>query len=524
MAVIPRSSKAKIDPLVKKYQNDPILPLELAKIIPRLRNEDASVKDFVNFYQRDPLLCAYLIDLAWQATSTRDNHPSAADHAMSTIGITGARQLLVNIAEDESSKISKEVIFLLTSSILAGELAKNLCKDSIKKQNLYWAAIAHQFPDIILWHVQPKAMWKIQYQQAKKVNGIEKIDQQELGFTRSEWRQQIALTYHMSELNQSTYNKPVPNFARQLVNYAKQGYSNKTPALKDWNKTDSWHILTANWLAKSLIAPWLQNSHQHYFYLAKQAFDLTDKQIKQAITLSIRNSSDYLYNSSLLVPASCCIFLPQKAVYPKWLNQPDKPTVKAPALAPVASAHDLKKTINGASQNSTRPNLKQLLDRLLNNPQSFSNSAKLLTEAFNAITLGLGFSRVVFMTVDWNKKLVSSKLAILHPELTSATKIRPDFEFSKATPLQKFLQGKGFLVFDALKHNKIWSKMPLGVRQQRVKQFVLFSVVPQQRVKAIIYVDGQQKIMQSEIKIKQLKILLNAINKALAGQTSAKTA
>ncbi|MDQ7051003.1 MAG: hypothetical protein Q9M92_16305 [Enterobacterales bacterium] len=126
--------------------------------------------------------------------------------------------------------------------------------------------------------------------------------------------------------------------------------------------------------------------------------------------------------------------------------------------------------------------------------------------------------------MDWNKKLVSSKLSILHPKITSATKIRPDFEFSKPTPLQKFLQGKGFLLFDSQKHGKIWSKMPLAVRQQGLKQFILYSVMPQQKVKAIIYVDGQQAIMQNETKVKQLRILLNAINKALGGQSVVKSA
>ncbi len=519
MAVIPRETKTKIDQWLKKYQNDPILPLELAQIIPRLRKKDASVKDFINFYQRDPLLCAYLIDLAWQATSTRENHPIAADHAMSTIGITGARQFLVNIAEDESTKLSQEVTFLLSSSLLAGELAKNLCKEAPKKQNLYWAALAHQFPDIILWHLRSKAMWKIQYQQAKSIKQIEKFDQKILGFTRGQWRQQVALAYHMSELNRITFKKAPPNFAKQLVIYAKQGYSAKTSALKEWHKTDSWQLLNANWLAKSLIAPWLRNSQQHYFYLAKQAFGLSDKQVKTAISNSLRVTSENLHQSQLFVPATCSFYLPQAAIYPSWLTQ--DPTEKASTSKLVA----VKQPINTKpAQRSNKPDIKGLLNKLINQPEKFSNSAELLTESFKAITRGLGFSRAVFMTVDWNKKLVSSKLAILHPEITSAIKIRPDFEFSKPTPLQKFLQGKGFLVFDQQKHAKIWSKTPLAVRQQKVKQFVLFSVMPQQKVKAIIYVDGRQAIMENEMKLKQLKILLNAINKALGGQSAVKTA
>ncbi|MDQ7051002.1 MAG: HDOD domain-containing protein [Enterobacterales bacterium] len=388
MAVIPSNIKSKINLLVKKYQGDPILPLELDKIIPRLRKKDASVKDFVNFYQRDPLLCAYLIDLAWQATSTRENHPTAADHAMSTIGITGARQFLVNIGEDESTQLSKEVVFLLTSSLLAAELAKNLCKESNKKQNLYWASLAHQFPDIALWHIQPKAMWKIQYQQAKSINKIEKIDQKELGFTRSQWRQQLSTVYHMSELNQLTYKKKPPNHARQLVRYANQGYTDKTPCLKEWHKTDSWLILTANWLAKSLIAPWLKNSHQHYYHLVKQAYGLSDKQIKQAISLSLRNSSENLHDSHLLVPASCSFYLPQAAVYPKWLTQAPLATKKVTTIQPATN----KTTTN----HQHKPDLKQLLNKLINSPEKFSNSAELLTESFKAITVGLGFSRVVF--------------------------------------------------------------------------------------------------------------------------------
>ncbi len=140
----------------------------------------------------------------------------------------------------------------------------------------------------------------------------------------------------------------------------------------------------------------------------------------------------------------------------------------------------------------------------------------MVTQAFSAITKGIGFSRVSFMTVDWSRKRVICKMAFCNNEKNTA-KIKPEFEFIKPTPLQNFLSNQGFLVFDIKKHQKIWSKLPFAIRQQRVPQFALYSLKPKDKVKALIYVDGSESLFREPIKIKQLKIILNAVNKALSG-------
>jgi len=90
-----------ISNLIAEYKDKPLLPLELPLIIERLNAENASVLDFKNQYYRDPLLCTYLIDLAWHKTKNKYNHPTAADHAMSTLGIQDAKAYLDKISLGE---------------------------------------------------------------------------------------------------------------------------------------------------------------------------------------------------------------------------------------------------------------------------------------------------------------------------------------------------------------------------------------------------------------------------------------
>ena len=494
--------------LLKRYQDDPILPLELSEILPKLRSKDASVEHIKRFYRRDPILCAYLIDLAWQATKKRANHPFDADLAMSTIGIQGANQFLADVPDGDRTELSDEVKFILSSSLLAAELAKNIAKASshkTKSNQLYWGALAHQFPDTLLWHLCPKPMWRIHYKQTQNSLSIKEYETKQLGFTRDEWRQTVAKQWHMSELNQTTFTKAPPNNSRDLIGYANQGFQKQFSSLKEWQNTDAFLILTVNWLAKSLIAPWLSNRYQHYFKIVQKAYSIKDKNLKNAISESIRQTSYNTKNSRLFVPASCYLYLQQPAIYPKWLNEKS----------------DIQKVnTKSVTDEQGQPfDIKALLNKLINTPEKFKNSAELLTQSFAAITNGIGFSRVSFMSINWNNKRVITKMAFCKSG-SNLQKIKPDFEFAKPTPLQNFLDKQGFLIFDINKHQKIWSKLPIAIKQQKVQQFALYSIKPNNRVKALIYVDGREILFTNPNKVKQLKIILNAVNQALGGSTT----
>jgi len=510
MADSKNNKPSSISELLKRYQNDPILPLELIKILPKLRKKDASVEHFKSFYRRDPLLSAYLVDLAWQATKKRDNHPFDAEHAMSTIGINRAKGFFTNISDSKKTSISDEVKFILTSSLLAGELARNLANQSSfssKSNSLYWAAVAHQFPDTLLWHLNSKAMWRVQYQQTKYCLKITDIESKYFGFTRADWRQAVAKQWHMSNLNQATFIKKPPNIPKDLIQYSENGYNPKLASLKEWHNTDSWLILTANWLAKSLMAPWLINRSHHYFKIAQKAYSINHKKLNHAISQSIRKVSENTYDSRLFIPAISHLYLPQSHIYPAWLNE--------------KIVNEKSKSKLNEQTNKNSIDIKALLNKLINTPEKFNNSAELLTQSFTAITSGIGFSRISFMTIDWNNKRVISKMAFCKSG-QGLQKIKPDFEFTKPTPLQKFLDTQGFLVFDINKHQKIWSKLPVAIKQQRVPQFALYSIKQSDKVKALIYIDGESSIFSEANKIKQLKIILNAVNNALSGNSNIK--
>jgi len=497
-----------ISNLIDEYKNKPLLPLELPLIIEQLNAENASVLDFKNHYYRDPLLCAYLIDLAWNKTKTKENHPIAADHAMSTLGIQDAKAYLDKVSLGKQPELTDEVKFIMTSSLLAAELAKNLSGNVQKSNALFWASMAHQFPDLLLWYLKPKTMWRIQYRQIKLSKKLPIFEQAKLGFELNQWRQAISQEWHMSELNQITYTKTQPEKRKQLIEYIKTGYSDKTESLKQWHHTDSWLILTSNWLARSILNPWLVNSYQHYYKITKKAFALPDKKISCAITESLRTTSDYLKGSELLVPAASFLNLKSKTHYPDWLNAAPKVPVKRDSKY-IKQASELKLSAEKLA-------VQTFLNRLKENPTALSNPNKLFHHMLDICTKKLGFSRACLLVVDWKNKEVNTNIFV-HQE--NRDKIKPCFSFDKPTPLTKFLVEQGFLLFESDKHAKIWDKLPQEIIQQKVKNFILFSFKPKDKVNWLVYLDrkGGKPPLPEEIQI--TKVLLKTINNLFANKS-----
>lgn len=506
-------SGSEIANLISKYKASPLLPLELTLIIQILKIDGVSVDYFKNHYFRDPLLCAYIIDLAWQKTKNKDNHPFAADHAMSTVGIEGAKTFLSGIPDAQQPELSEEVKFVMSSSLLAAELAKNLCHNKQKSKPLYWASMAHQLPELLLWYLKPKPMWRIQYRQIKLAKKLAVFEQAKLGFELSEWRQAVCKEWHMSELNQITYNKTVPDSRKQLIEYMGNNYSRKTPCLKEWQHTDSWQILTANWLARAILSPWLTNSYQHYYNIAKQAFSINDKKLSHTIMDSVRTTSEHLKGSLLFVPAASLINLPSKSQFPNWLNAAPKiPTKRNPKFVQQSQQAQQAQQLKPSSNQLA---IQKLMKELKETPEKFTKTNELFLQVLQLCIKHLGFSRACLMIVNRKNKKVTTGIALKQDD---REKIRPDFGFEENTPLNKFLVDRGFLLFELNKHSKIWHKLPPEIIKQQVKSFILYSLKPRSQVKALIYLDMQGQNPPSQQQIKIVKALLHATNGVLAGQ------
>ncbi|MBV1909080.1 MAG: hypothetical protein KUG78_07130, partial [Kangiellaceae bacterium] len=311
--------------------------------------------------------------------------------------------------------------------------------------------------------------------------------------------------WNMNELNQTTYSKQPPFSRSELIEYINNGYSKSTPSLKEWQLTDSWLILCCNWLARTIMAPWLVNSYQHYFKIAQRAFSLTDKKMNLGISEAINDCSVQLKDSPLFVPAVS--FFQQKSPtnYPEWLTAAPKKPVKRD-LKYAKSASELKGKAELLS-------VQNFLRELKSKPGNFKNANQLIRQVMELCINKLGFTRSSLLVVDWSNKQVSTSLFI---NQTDSPKIKPNFSFTENTPLKKFLVEQGFLMFDLTKHQKIWHKLPKEIIEQQVKNFVLFSLKPKSKVEFLIYLDGKGKTTISEDKLKIVKLLLLTTNKVMS--------
>ncbi len=537
-------SQKLIDKVFQEYKAKPIYPLELSRIQALFRNSNISVEQFKLQYQQDPIFCASLVSLAWEATKNKDNHPFAADHAMSLIGITNAKRYFAKLNDRRSDLLSDEVRFLLTSSLLAAELAKSLSN----KPQLYWAAMFHQLPDIFLWHNQLKPMWRILYHKIKKPNKLGLFEEAKLGFNLYDWRITVANELHMSELNLITYQKPRTNNVKEMLSYMKNGLSEKTPILKEWHHSDSWTILLSNWLAKSLLLPTLANSCYHYRSLVQQAFSINNRKMAHIIAESLTVTSIHLQNSKLYIPGVNALYLRSKPVYPEWLVSPEinlnkgkifnrfqenskrrvitqsytnQPLTNS-ARAIQNTAKPIKANRDGNSQKDPKLDLLKkensaLISRLLEKPESFENAVKMIGLALASVIEHLNFDRVTLLSVEYKGEFATSKIALAKNGLN---KIRPDFSFKKnaaqvSTPLRKFILQQGGLLFSKTNHASIWTKLPLAIQKEEIETFFFYSIKPASQVKILVYVDAADPSQFQNETLVRLKLLLNALNSAL---------
>jgi len=508
------NSENSIRSLIKEFRESPLAPLELPRIIKQLSDPNTSILDFKPYYYRDPVLSSYLIEAAWKHAKNKDNAPIAVDHAMSTLGMTGAEKLFFNLqqklkAHEKPVAVSEEVKFLMSASILAAELVNKLLANSAKAKQLYWPTMTYNFAETLLWHLKPKPMWRIQYRQLVLPKKLPLFEQAKLGFDLREWRMAVAKEWHMSHLVHLTYEKQPPFGRKDLLQYIHHGYSSKTQTLKQWHLTDSWLILTANWLAKATLASWLSNGYQHYFKITQRAFNVSYKKLGLSLEDAIRASSEQLKGSQLFVPAVRHFELKSKAVYPEWLNAKPKIPLKRHAKF-AKQSYELK-------QKADLIAVEKFTHEIRNKPKRYRNTNVLLRQILELTTDKLNFSRASLLIVDWKNKKVSTAMYSSQKE---QNKIKLSFDFSQKTPLKKFLVESLFVVFDKRKHENIWSRLPTEIHEQNIDRFVFFSFKPKEKVEFLIYIDALGKSDISIEKLKATKQLLLTANKVIIYNTS----
>ncbi|MET1254601.1 hypothetical protein [Aliikangiella maris] len=502
-----------------EYQKAPLYPLELPAIKNKLADPNSSTDSFKDIYYKDPLFCAALITAGWEATQNRSNHPYAADHALSTIGIGGAQQRFLPLKPQGEIKLSQEVQFLLSCSLLAAELAEQIGELTNASNQRYWTALFYSLPDIILWYLKPESMWRIYYRRLNRPSKLNLFEESKLGFNLHDWRKTIAEELHLSEQCQLIFSKELPTNPKELYAYAHQGISESTPSLKQWHRQEAWLIVMCNQLARAVMSCWHPHGTQHIIELIKHLSHLENRKLKQSIHQGIRNVSENLIQSPLPNPGFGYLLKPSKPPFPDWLVNPqiDKSRV-SPARSTRQKTH-LSGTAPTHSQ-STNFNLvqlknkvEQLISQMLNQANSFASSTALVQAGLTCLINDLPFDRASFLIVNYKNLNAQTKIALSREK---QLKIKPDFNFKTTPALANFIEKQAFMCFKHEKHQKIWRQLPEAITRQKIEQFGFCSLKPGSKVRALIYFDGNNRLcFQPEI-LKLVKKLFLAINKGLS--------
>jgi len=500
--------------LIKKrlgeYSLKPLLPLELASIKLALRQPDVSADSLKHFYRRDPIFCWHLLAQAWRATRNRPTHPFAADHAMTTLGISGTQQLFAPMRPRQQPGLTPEVVFALSSSLLAAELARNLGEQETSKSQIYWSAMSYRMPETLLWHLQPKAMWRIYYRQLTLPKKLTLFEEAKLGFNLHDWRLAVADEFHLDEQLQLIYQRELPTSPRELSRYIQSGFDPElTPSLKSWHRQEAWLIVLSNALAAAIISPWHPRGVQHLSEILQRLLGFHQAKISSLIQMSVHRVSQDLKASKLMVPAAGWLMQPSKPAFPQWLVNPQ--------ITPDKSK--IKTLFSQRSGQMPQADISPLLTKLTENAMDYSSSAALVHDGLNALIISLGFSRVSFLGIDYKAQSANTRIAL---NAKDAIKIRPDFSFKLPTPLSPFIEKQAFKLISREKHQKVWRKLPLEIQKQKVEQFILCSLQPGKRVRALIYLDSDSRACFEPQSVNKVKALFKAINTGLSVRNQAK--
>ncbi len=492
-------AKALIDKNLQEYKAKPILPLALAALSELINHTDTTIASFKSLYQQDPVFCWSALDDAFQLTQNRASQPFAVDHAISTIGLGGVRNIVDRYKTQPKQNLSEEVRFYLSSSVLAAELAGNIGELSLGKAHTRWSALIYQMPETILWHIHPKSMWRIHYRRLSLPKNLSLFEESKLGFNLTEWRRSACSFFHLGEHLTRLFDKPIPDNPREILSYCKNGLSDASPTLKEWHRQEEWLVILCNRLARAIYSPWHKNGVARHISLIAQLTGLSHSKLSQLTFHSVRKVSYQLKHSQLFIPAVPMIMLPSNPYFPNWLN--DRSVVQ---LKIAERKNSVKK--------NTSPSLANIVKKLTVEASSFNNSAELVHFGIKAAIEKLEFSRAIFLSVNRKAKLVETKITLSR---TDVKKIRPDFSFATPTPLSKFLEQQALMLVDSQTHKRIWQKLPVVI-QKNTDRFVLFSVKPGKQIRALIYVDSSNEQAFSAKNFNQLKLLLKALNKGLA--------
>ncbi|WP_444995442.1 hypothetical protein [Aliikangiella sp. IMCC44359] len=500
-------ASALIKQRLKDYQLKPLLPVELPQIKLKLDDPNSSTDSFKNLYSRDPIFCLYLLSEGWKATKHKSNHPFAADHAMSTIGLGGAQKCFNQLNNSSSINLSQEVTFCLSSSLLAGELANSLGHLNQSSNQRYWTALFYYLPDTLLWYLKPKSMWHIYYRQLTRPTRLKLFEEAKLGFNLKDWRQAVAKELHLSEQCQQVYSKELPSSPKELLTYTQSGYSDDTPSLESWHKQEAWLIVLANRLARAILAPWHTRSFQHTFKLIQQQSGADSKKIKHAISQAIRQVSNNLIDSKLPNPGVGYLLNSCSPPFPDWLVKPkvDKKRLNSINAKKLSSKQ-------ASTTNVKKSSISVLIKKLTKNAGDFRSSTELVHDGLNGLIDIVGYDRTAFLIVNYKFFNAQTKVAIANPKKRA---IKPDFSFKEAIPLNCFLEKQAFISFSHEKHKKIWHKLPTEILRQGVSNFVFCSLKPGKKVRALIYFDSSDQTLFNQAILNEVKKLLKAMNKGL---------
>ncbi|TQV74908.1 hypothetical protein FLL45_08070 [Aliikangiella marina] len=532
------NAEASIQKRLAEYKANPIQPLELASIKENFQSEDCSVNSFKKIYRRDPIFCYTLISEANKATQQKVSSPFAADHAMSTLGLSAAAGIFKN-SKVPNTRPPMEVRFSLATSLLAAELANNLCQMHRACTQAYWTSLCYLFPETMLWHLAPKEMWRIYYRQLTNPKQMGEYEKSLLGFNLYRWRIAVAKELQLSEQNQILFEKRLPNKPKELLLYARDGFDEtKTPSLKDWDRYEGWLIVMANKLARSILLPWHNNSYRHTFHLIHQLAGCDTNKLRKSIQDAVRTASINFQGSRLPNPGANFIMLKTKPAFPGWLlSKPKAQVAKRPVRAkpqkaqPVKTAAQMKAgekpVASPALDNKPKPPInskvisptaiKNAIQKIVAEPDSFETSSDLIQFTLRTLIDELKLDRVSFMVVDYSASKVVCRAAL---NAKNRTAIKPEFEFKQPTPLIKFIERQTFMLLSRKAHQNIWAKLPIAVQKDQVSQFVLCSLKPGKRVNALVYADTDDVSVLSPQRLGIIKKMLLGLNKALADRNA----
>ncbi|MEH6577527.1 MAG: HDOD domain-containing protein [Amphritea sp.] len=509
----------------------------------KINQSNSSLIELNKLIKADPILCLHVASLAGKLHREKSSEITSIDHAINSLGMNRLEQLIASlpIIRLSASSVADKMYFraIANSHHAATQTREwlNQSRGGLFSEESFLAAMFYGVGHWALWHFAPLHMSEIQKKIRDKGIDPEQAERAILGCTVARISKGLVERWHVSPLALATLEQDSP-LNKQTLTQLHQRALGDPRLLKDelrslnhLTQQKFFPVKLANWLAWAAPYGWQTDKTLHIVDIIN---DYLKSQLAKTLSVVHKNcalSARQYHVIGTLSPAAEMLMIQSshQAGY-KLSPAEQKKLIESNNELPLLT--HLKTAPSPGNINEAQPEtelldhllFQQISEKLLKQPEQYTQASEAINDLLNAITLGIGLPRASVSIIppqsNTLKVIQAQGFPPGHPLINSSHKLESDSLF-----LLLYKQSACILVNDT-NQKRISKVLPESYACQiNENGYLMMSIFVHNKPLAIIYADaGKQTSGIQSSHQEKFKYLCNAASTCLSALTKTKQA